>query len=314
MLISLIVICIALFYLAYETKWFTIQLENTSPLFKVNYCRVPLSRNKLAVHYEANLNCKIPQINLGIAIFKSIYMVKFFWDNTNHAKRYNGLALKIDEWKLYDELHAKEIGEEQKARAKEQAEREAYRKVHYCPICERANELPIVKTETITSGNSTCHVTGCPDCLAKYKSLIDKAQSDKIRQPVIKTAPLPLFIRNERVGSHRELDEKPYYKHPINRIVTDYKTFYDDCLCGKEWLETHANDVMPEPLIEIFIDGKSISVNGNYKQGMIEGFMGGFTHKERAGKKGLITVMNGEHLEKYDTNIYIACKDGEHLN
>lgn len=263
MLISLIVICIALFYLAYETKWFTIQLENTSPLFKVNYCRVPLSRNKLAVHYEANLNCKIPQINLGIAIFKSIYMVKFFWDNTNHAKRYNGLALKIDEWKLYDELHAKEIGEEQKARAKEQAEREAYRKVHYCPICERANELPIVKTETITSGNSTCHVTGCPECLTKYKAMIEKTQKEKQREFSIKRIP------TERVC---------------------------EPLCGKEWLEAHANDVIPEPLIEIFIDGKSISVNGNYKQGMIEGFMGGFTHKERAGKKGLITVMNGEHL------------------
>mgnify|MGYP001564389877 FL=1 len=44
-------------------------------------------------------------------------------------------------------------------------------------------------------------------------------------------------------------------------------------LCGKAWLKKHYKDVVPEPTIEIIIDGKTLSVNGDYKKGVIKDFM-----------------------------------------
>jgi len=89
--------------------------------------------------------------------------------------------------------------------------------------------------------------------------------------------PLPNFIKEVRVGSHQVWHEAiGGYKagRGWHEIVTDYKTAFHDCLPGKEWLKEHYRDVIPEPTIEITVDGgKSFSVNGNYKQGVIKGFM-----------------------------------------
>ena len=53
--------------------------------------------------------------------------------------------------------------------------------------------------------------------------------------------------------------------------LADYKTVFHDCLPGKAWLEAHYQDIIPEPTIELLIDGKPIaSINGNYKRGTIK--------------------------------------------
>jgi hypothetical protein len=144
---------------------------------------------------------------------------------------------------------------------------------------------------------------------------INKVQTDKVKASSIKTATNLKLIEQVRIGSHTEVDNNPILKHPIKRLVEDYETVYHDNLVGKEWLKKHANDLKDyEPTIEIFIDDKSLSLNGNYKPKMITEFMGGFTHKERAGKKGFVPVMNGEHLENVGGGLYFSCKDGEHLN
>ena len=92
-----------------------------------------------------------------------------------------------------------------------------------------------------------------------------------------------MLIEHVRVGSHHEymkwnqdtneLDirtrPKKGYSH---RVVEDYKTFYHDCLVSKEWLREHEHTI-PEPVIEIKVSGKTLSVNGNYKPGIIKEFV-----------------------------------------
>jgi hypothetical protein len=98
-----------------------------------------------------------------------------------------------------------------------------------------------------------------------------KVADSKPRKFVAKSPPLPLFVETVSIGSHRELDNNPIYKHPINRIVSDYTTIFHDCLCGKEWLEAHYNDHKDfEPTIELTVNEKSISFNGDYKTGVIK--------------------------------------------
>ena len=45
-----------------------------------------------------------------------------------------------------------------------------------------------------------------------------------------------------------------------------------NCLFPIEWLEAHYQDVIPEPTIEISVNGKDIHFNGNFKTGMIHDF------------------------------------------
>ncbi|HUC78799.1 MAG TPA: hypothetical protein VMQ58_01000 [Candidatus Saccharimonadales bacterium] len=100
---------------------------------------------------------------------------------------------------------------------------------------------------------------------------IQKTADSKPRKFVAKSPPLPLFVETVSIGSHRELDDNPIYRHPINRIVNDYTTVFHDCLCGKEWLEAHYNDHKDfEPTIELTVNEKSISFNGDYKTGVIK--------------------------------------------
>jgi hypothetical protein len=82
---------------------------------------------------------------------------------------------------------------------------------------------------------------------------------------------LPLLVMKVSTGSHREWVETTP-KHGFHRIVTEYKEVFDDCLCGKKWLEKHYNDVIPEPTMELSVNGKELHLNGNYKPGMIKDF------------------------------------------
>lgn len=70
---------------------------------------------------------------------------------------------------------------------------------------------------------------------------------------------------------------------------TEYPIVYHDCIPGKKWLKKHEHDVYPEPTIDIMVDGKTLNINGNYKTGMIQGFMGQFC-RPGEGKTRLVKV------------------------
>jgi hypothetical protein len=116
------------------------------------------------------------------------------------------------------------------------------------------------------------------------------------------------FIKQVRLGSHQEWVSTDDKGHGYHKIVDEYTTHYNDCLPGKKWLEAHKHDEYPEPTIELSIDGKSLSVNGNYKKGVIAGFMADYTEKVRTGKKTL-TIQKGGHVENCGGGVYIAVNE-----
>ena len=60
-------------------------------------------------------------------------------------------------------------------------------------------------------------------------------------------------------------DRKPALKFaPINNF---------NPLCGKEWYNEHYQDVMPEQFIELKVNDKSISFDGDFKTGKIKEFI-----------------------------------------
>ncbi len=179
-----------------------------------------------------------------------------------------GVGRTLAGWEQYEKDHAKELAKERE----EYAKRQAHIKAHTCPICRTLDESRLIETKTIIVGNSTANITACPTCLAKIHKDIVTSQKGITRQPVIKTTQLPLFVEQVRVGSHREwIETTP--KHGYHNTVTEYKTVFSDCLPGKEWLKAHYKDEYPEPTIELNIDGKTLSLNGNFKKGMIKEFV-----------------------------------------
>ena len=127
--------------------------------------------------------------------------------------------------------------------------------------------------KTIHAWGSTLNLAeSCNLCRAELLKTIAWEQNQKA--VTYKPGPLPTnaFIDLVRVGSHLEFHETTP-KHGYHTTVTDTKTIYRDCLPGKKWLKEHHKDELPEVTIEIQIDGKELSVNGNYKHGMIAGFM-----------------------------------------
>ena len=44
-------------------------------------------------------------------------------------------------------------------------------------------------------------------------------------------------------------------------------------MVGWDWLRLHQHDMIPEPTMEVIVDGKTLSVNGNYKKDTIKSFM-----------------------------------------
>lgn len=97
-----------------------------------------------------------------------------------------------------------------------------------------------------------------------------------------RSIPLPNFVRNEQTGSHQEWIPRKTWnedgtvtedkKHGYHQTVCEYTTYFDNCLCGKEWLEAHYQDVIPEPTMELIVNGKELHINGNYKTGLIKEF------------------------------------------
>ncbi len=83
-----------------------------------------------------------------------------------------GVGRTIAQWEEYDKVHTKELERERK----EYAERQAVLKSHTCPICKTWDDNLVVETKTISYGNSTCHIRGCPACLEKYRLEIEKSQ------------------------------------------------------------------------------------------------------------------------------------------
>ncbi len=182
-----------------------------------------------------------------------------------------GIGRTIAQWDEHNKAHAKELEKERG----EYAERQAVIKSHTCPICRKHDNALLVETKTFTYGNSTSHLTGCPDCLDKFRLEIEKSQTAKPRQPIFKPCQLPMdaFVEQVKTGSHNDWIETDDKGHGYHRLVVDYKTVFHDCLVSKSWLEAHYKDEYPEPTIEVSIDGKSISLNGNFKKGMIREFI-----------------------------------------
>lgn len=114
------------------------------------------------------------------------------------------------------------------------------------------------------------------------------------------------IIERVRTGSHKEFVATDDKGHGYHNIVIDYTTVYHDCLPGVEWLQAHEHDLDGyEPTIEITVDGKTLSVNGNYKQGVITNFMSQYTERVRAGKKTM-TISKGDAVVNCGGGVYIA--------
>ena len=106
---------------------------------------------------------------------------------------------------------------------------------------------------------------------------VRKALTEKPRKPAFRPAPLPQFIEQVRLGSHI-VSQEASVGYKANRgwseTVNDYKTVFNDCVCGKAWLKKHHKDEYPEATIDITVDGgKSLSLNGEFRKGMIKSFM-----------------------------------------
>ncbi len=94
---------------------------------------------------------------------------------------------------------------------------------------------------------------------------------------------MPELIERVRVGSHREFHPRINYEtgkpdekgRGWNETIEDFKTVYHNSLVSKDWLKEHEHDLDNfEATIDITVDGgKSISINGNYKAGMIRNFL-----------------------------------------
>jgi len=137
----------------------------------------------------------------------------------------------------------------------------------------------------MTIGNNTVTLETTLYNLYDYIKQAERIQTEKPRKPIFHTIPLPAFTEQVRIGSHhewvkwnQETEEyetiSKYKKGYHHQVVNDYTICYYDCLCGKDWLKEHEHNQYPEPTLDISVDGgKSISVNGNYKRGMIKDFM-----------------------------------------
>jgi len=218
------------------------------------------------------------------------------------------------QWDEYNKAHAKELELEQK----EHAERQAQRDAHTCPVCKTFDETYLIEARVIKAGNSTVTTRACPNCLAKLEKDVINSQKNTNRKPSVKVAPFQSnFIEQVRTGSHNEYvkwnhetnEYETLSKYKVgyhHQIVNEYKTVYHDSLAPKEWLQEHEHDLDDyEPTIELSIDGKSLSVNGNYKHGMIKDFMSQYTEQVRTGKKTM-TISKGEQVVNCDGGVYVA--------
>lgn len=128
--------------------------------------------------------------------------------------------------------------------------------------------------QQVTIGGHTVSILAASPKLYDVIIEAQKVADGKDRKVSFKPCQLPMnaFIEQVRTGSekvqHGMRGRRRYYQYDDT-----YKTIFHDCLCGKEWLEAHYKDVIPEPTIEITVGDKSISLNGDFKTGMIKSFV-----------------------------------------
>ncbi len=146
-------------------------------------------------------------------------------------------------------------------------------RLHSWRTCHKGEErwtawkLP---AKTIKAFNSTLNLAeGCN--IARSNLLKDIVREHKRKTISVKPCQLPIdaFIETVRVGSHKQSygmrGGRRHYEY-----TDDYKTVFHDCLCGKDWLKEHEHDKYPEATIELSVGNKTVSINGNYKRGMIK--------------------------------------------
>jgi hypothetical protein len=162
---------------------------------------------------------------------------------------------------------------------------------HYNADRQYSERLSI---QTVTYGNSTSTLIATAPDLHKRMAELQRANEGKGGNGQLQLAPRPEFIREVRTGSHTEFIPRDNKGHGYHRTVEEHKTEYADCIPGKEWLKAHEHDVIPEPTIEITVDGgKSLHVNGNYKQGMIKDFLAPYVGKVTRKQGKLLSTFDG---------------------
>ena len=99
---------------------------------------------------------------------------------------------------------------------------------------------------------------------------------------------MPQHIEQVRIGSTKQ--QRGYRGgRRYHELVDTYTTIYHDCLPGKTWLESHHHDIIPEPAIDILVDGRvKASINGDYKKGMVSAALKPYTTKIRVGRRNCI--------------------------
>ena len=124
-------------------------------------------------------------------------------------------------------------------------------------------------------------------CLKIKKQLIKiKAECEKPKfREVYPVSHYP--ITTEPYADKPVYKKQSFYSHykPIDR----YERVFNDCLPGKAWVEAHYQDVIPEPTIEVSIDGKAHKFNGTYKRGIVKELLGGYC-RPGEGKIRLVKV------------------------
>lgn len=175
-----------------------------------------------------------------------------------------------------------------------------------CPYsrqCKKVERWTGWKLPAITINVFNCNLNLAEGCNIKRALFLKSLFRELKHKPTIYNPPQfkHEFIQQVRIGSHneyvrwnhdtQEFEYSSKYKKGFHhRVVEDYTTKYHDCLPGKEWLKTHENDDYPEPEIEITVDGKIVSFNGNYQPKLIKDFMGEYTYKQRNGRKTIIAM------------------------
>jgi len=143
-----------------------------------------------------------------------------------------------------------------------------------CNLCKQGDRFFAWKIPARTvnvCGTIVNFKEGCN--LHRAKLLKDILKSQKSKSLPYRVSQFPILTRPVevlRVGSHKALDGMRGGSRHYS-FTDDYRTVFNDCLPGKDWVKKHYQDEYPEPTIEISYNGKPlISLNGNYKKGTIK--------------------------------------------
>lgn len=70
-------------------------------------------------------------------------------------------------------------------------------------------------------------------------------------------------------------------------------------LCGEEWYQAHYLDQVPEPTMDVFVDGKIVGhIEGKHKRDAVETLLQPYTTKIRVGHKICIVPVGEEGQEQ----------------